>query len=190
MKAMEQKYPDVKASIHAGESEEKNTNVRDTLAMGADRIGHGLNVIYDKQTMALMRDQNKLIEINLISNLLLGYVKDYQSHPFLHFLNAGIPVTLSTDDRGMWDSTMTDEYFVAVTEFDLQWEDVKLLLMNSITYAFVDKKKKSVLISDLKTRLNEFENRMSKSGITNLKPMPETRGFICRNYNLCNESQH
>ena len=54
------------------------------------------------------------MEINLISNLLLEYVSDYDAHPFPEYLRTGIPVALSTDDRGMWDSTMTDEFFVAV----------------------------------------------------------------------------
>ncbi|MCF6193717.1 MAG: hypothetical protein L3J46_05220 [Kangiellaceae bacterium] len=109
MKKMQKRFPNVRASIHAGESEFADSNIRDTLAMGADRIGHGVNLIYDKKTMESMRHGEHLVEINLISNLLLGYVKDYDSHPFPHYLRTGIPVTLSTDDRGMWDSTMTDE---------------------------------------------------------------------------------
>ena len=99
--------------------------MRDTLLLGADRIGHGNNLITDDDTMRLMRHGPYLIEINLISNLLLNYVSDYAEHPFPEFLRTGIPVALSTDDRGMWDSTMTDEFFVAVKEFNLSWEEVK-----------------------------------------------------------------
>ncbi|MCP3675657.1 MAG: adenosine deaminase [Gammaproteobacteria bacterium] len=190
MKKMKKKYPDIKASIHAGESEERNFNVRDTLMMGADRIGHGVNLIYDKKTMQSMEHSRHLIEINLISNLLLEYVDDYASHPFPTYLRSGIPVTLSTDDRGMWDSTMTDEYFVATTEFDLSWQEIKLLITNSIQYGFMDEQIKSKMLSELITRLESFEKQLKEKGLASLGLMPETRGFICRNYKLCNQSLH
>ncbi len=110
---------DVRLAIHAGEVDEPNHHVRDTLLLGAERIGHGLNLITDDDTMRLMQHGPYLVEINLISNLLLEYVADYSQHPFPEYLRTGIPVALSTDDRGMWDSNMTDEFFVAVTEFNL-----------------------------------------------------------------------
>jgi adenosine deaminase CECR1 len=55
--------------------------VRDTLLLGADRIGHGVNLITDADTMRLMRHGPYLVEINLVSNLLLQYVSDYDEHP-------------------------------------------------------------------------------------------------------------
>jgi adenosine deaminase CECR1 len=94
--------------------DEPNSHVRDTLLLGADRIGHGVNLITDPDTMRLMRHGPYLVEINLVSNLLLEYVSDYSEHPFPEYLRTGIPVALSTDDRGMWDSNLTDEFFVAV----------------------------------------------------------------------------
>ena len=60
-----------------------------------------------------------LVEINLISNELLGYVPDLDKHPFPIYLRQGIPVCLNTDDRGMWHSNMTDEYYVAVSRYNL-----------------------------------------------------------------------
>jgi len=178
-------YKDVKISLHAGESEYANSNVKDSLAMGADRIGHGLNLIQDKETFEKMRYGSNLIEINLISNLLLNYVESYKNHPFPHFLRSGIPVALSTDDRGMWDSTMTDEFFVAVTEFDLSWDEVKLLSRNSLQHAFVNIELKKNLIANYEKRILSFEQKMNKSGISSVPGMPETRGFICRQYKVC-----
>jgi len=186
MHKMQKRYPNVRASIHAGESEFADSNIKDTLAMGADRIGHGVNLIYDKETMKSMQGGEHLVEINLISNLLLGYVKDYQSHPFPHYLRSGIPVTLSTDDRGMWDSTMTDEYFVAVMEFDLSWVEVKLLLTNSIVYSFLKDELKNKLLEDLNKRLTKFENKVKTKGLSSLGSMPKTRSFICKYYQVCN----
>ena len=68
--------------IHAGEVDEPNHHIRDTLLLGAQRIGHGVNLITDPQTLQAMRYGPYLVEVNLISNLLLEYVSDYSTHRF------------------------------------------------------------------------------------------------------------
>ena len=77
MRDLRRQYGGVNLSIHAGEVDEPNFHVRDTLLLGAERIGHGLNLITDDDTMRLMRHGPYLVEINLISNLLLHYIDDY-----------------------------------------------------------------------------------------------------------------
>ena len=185
MRDLRRQYSGVNLSIHAGEVDEPNSHVRDTLLLGANRIGHGLNLITDDDTMLLMRHGPYLVEINLISNLVLGYVTDYSQHPFPEYLRTGIPVALSTDDRGMWDSTMTDEFYVAVTEFNLSWVEVKQLSRNSLAYAFVAPELKRDLLAKYEANISRFERQMSRSGVANLGPMPETRAFICKGYELC-----
>ncbi len=186
MRELRRQYSGVNLSIHAGEVDEPNFHVRDTLLLGADRIGHGLNLITDDDTMLLLRHGPYLVETNLISNLLLDYVSDYSQHPFPEYLRTGIPVALSTDDRGMWDSTLTDEFFVAVTEFNLSWEEVKHLSRNSLAYAFVSAETRQELMENYELRIRRFERQIARSGIDRLGPMPETRHFICAHYELCN----
>jgi adenosine deaminase CECR1 len=185
MRDLRQRY-DVKLSIHAGEVDEPNDHVRDTLLLGADRIGHGINLITDDDTMRLMRHGPYLVEINLISNLLLNYVTEYSQHPFPEYLRTDIPVALSTDDRGMWDSTMTDEFFVAVKEFNLTWDEVKLLSRNSLQHAFVPNDIRQELLDNYADRMRKFERNLARNGVAKLGPMPETRRFICSHYDVCN----
>ncbi len=186
LRELRQQYDGVKLAIHGGEVDEPNHHVRDTLLLGADRIGHGLNLITDDDTMLLMRHGPYLVEINLISNLLLQYVDDYSQHPFPEYLRTGIPVALSTDDRGMWDSTMSDEFFVAVTEFDLSWDEVKTLSRNSLQYAFLPADEKDALLQDFASRMTKFERSIEKYDLSRLGPMPPTRQFVCKRYELCN----
>ncbi len=185
MRDLRRQYSGVKLSIHAGEVDEPNSHISETLLLGADRIGHGLNLISDDDTMRLMRHGPYLVEINLISNLMLGYVDRYEQHPFPEYLRTGIPVALSTDDRGMWDSTLTDEFFVAVTEFDLSWEEIKLLSRNSLSHAFLPAESKKKLLEDYESRISSFERQIQKSGVAKLGAMPETRRFVCTRYELC-----
>jgi len=180
------RYPDINLSIHAGEVDEPNYHIRDTLLLGAKRIGHGVNLITDPQTLVQMRYGPYMVEINLISNLVLEYVKDYSQHPFPEYLRLGVPVALSTDDRGMWDSNMTDEYFVAVKEFNLSWSEMVQLGRNSLQYAFVDEPTKQKLLADYEKRVAAFASKFQKSGWDSLKAVkPVSYTFLCKRYKVC-----
>ncbi len=163
-----------------------NQHVRDTLLLGADRIGHGVNLITDPDTLLLMRHNRFLVEVNLVSNLLLEYVSDYSEHPFPEYLSTVIPVALSTDDRGMWDSTMTDEFFVAVKEFNLSWAELKKLSRNSLSYGFMEEDVKADLLEDLEKDLTAFERGIKRNGDRHFAGAePQYRGFLCRQYQVC-----
>jgi adenosine deaminase CECR1 len=187
LRELRHKYNNVRLSVHAGEVDEPNYHIRDTLMLGADRIGHGVNLITDKDLLREMRHGPYLIEINLISNLLLEYVSDYSQHPFPEYLRLGIPVALSTDDRGMWDSNLTDEFFVAVKEFNLSWDELLLLSRNSLQYSFVEDDVKAQLLKTYNARAQKFQDSFTKNGIDSLKKTkPVSYGFICKRYSLCN----
>ncbi|MEJ0099617.1 MAG: hypothetical protein WDO12_07715 [Pseudomonadota bacterium] len=160
--------------------------MRDTLLLGAERIGHGVNLITDPDTMLLMRNGPYMVEINLISNLLLEYVQSYKQHPFPEYLRTGIPVALSTDDRGMWDSDMTDEFYVAVKEFNLSWDEIVLLGRNSLKYSFLDAATKAKLMGEYDTRMANFAAQFQKKGVAELAgTQPVTYNFICKHYKVC-----
>lgn len=185
LRELRRQYPGVKLAIHAGEVDEPNHHIRDTLLLGAERIGHGLNLISDPETLVQMRHGPYLVEINLISNLLLEYVSDYSQHPFPEYLRLGVPVALSTDDRGMWDSRITDEFFVAVKEFNLSWAELVSLNQNSLAYGFMDNELKQELLKTLDKRSQKFiKSARQKGGAIN-SPVPNPRGFICSRYQLC-----
>jgi len=186
LRKLRRTHSGVRLSIHAGEVDEPNFHIRDTLLLGAERIGHGINLITDADTLRQMRYGPYMVEINLVSNLLLEYVDDYSQHPFPEYLRLGVPVALSTDDRGMWDSIMTDEFFVAVTEFDLSWEEVKLLSRNSLRYSFLDEDTKARLMKEYDQRIARFTKQVERRGQAAVADVKAPRlGFICRQYQLC-----
>ncbi len=156
---MQRKYPRIPLAIHAGESDEANANIRDTLLLGADRIGHGVNLLKDPATYLLLRNGRYLVEINLVSNRLLDYVTDPQQHAFPVLLRTGVPVCLNTDDRGMWDSTFTDEYFTAVKNCNLSWAETVSLARASLVHAFLDDSTKARLLADYEKAVTAYEAR-------------------------------
>ncbi len=186
LRELRHKYPEINLSIHAGEVDEPNSHIRDTLLLGATRIGHGVNLITQPDAMLMMRNGPYMVEINLISNLLLEYVSSYAQHPFPEYLRTGIPVALSTDDRGMWDSNMTDEYFTAVREFNLSWDELVLLGRNSIKYSFLDPATRQKLADDYEKRVAAFAARFQKEGMAALSQVrPVSYTFACKRWKLC-----
>jgi adenosine deaminase CECR1 len=182
---MRHRYSGIKLSIHGGEADEPNQHGRDTLLLGATRIGHGVNLITDEDLLLHLRSGIAMVEINLVSNLLLEYVKDYREHPFPEYLRTGIPVALSTDDSGMWDSNMTDEYFTAVREFNVTWEELISMGRNSLAWSFCEEPAKSRLLRDYDQRVKEFEQRCSPDSLAAVKTVkPVTYGFARRRWGI------
>ncbi len=156
------RYPEIAISIHAGEAEKPDSHIFDSLRLGARRIGHGINLIRDEPTFQHLRHGRHLIEINLVSNHLLGYVPDPDQHPFPIYLRHGIPCCLNTDDRGMWDSNFTDEYFVAVSRFNLSWGELTQLGRHSLEHAFLPPEERAALLADYERELTAFSTRFAE----------------------------
>jgi adenosine deaminase CECR1 len=177
--------PGIPLAIHAGEMDAPNSHVRDTLVLGATRIGHAVNLIHDPDTMLLMRGKT-LVEISLISNQLLEYTPDIAKHPFPEYLRTGIPVCLNTDDRGMWDSNLTDEYYTAVTAFNLSWAELVSLARNSLVHSFVQPEEKARLLADYERAIAAFEAKLAgadwRDAFAGAKPV--TYGYAKRKWGL------
>jgi adenosine deaminase CECR1 len=163
---MRRRYSGIRLSIHGGEVDAPGTQVRDTLLVGAERIGHGLNLITDPDTLVRMRDGRQLVEINLVSNRLLDYFPNLDQHPFPEYLRTGVPVCLNTDDPGVWDSNLTDEYFTALRYYDLTWPEIRQMGRDSLRYSFASEDVKRLMLANYEIALGNFESRYSKDWVS------------------------
>ena len=186
IRALRSVYPGVRLSIHGGEVDEPNEHVRDTLLLGATRVGHAFNLISDEPLLQSLRFGPFLMEINLISNLKLEYVDRFSDHPFPEYLRLGVPVALSTDDRGMWDTNMTDEFFVAVHHFNLSWPEVVQLSEASLSHSFLPEEEKAERLNAFRQALEQFMQRALSDGIV-IEPTvyKKRRAFMCSRYEVC-----
>jgi len=179
------KFPTLALSLHAGEMDGPDHHIRDTLLLGASRIGHGVNLIQDPDTLLLLQQTRRvLVEVNLISNRLLEYTPDLAKHPFPEYLRTGVPVCLNTDDRGMFDSNLTDEYYTAVTTFNLSWDEIVQLGRNSLAFSFVQPDVKTKLLADYEQAVAAFTARFgpadSLAKLADVRPV--TYGYGKRNW--------
>jgi adenosine deaminase len=140
-------YPKVRITLHAGEIapglvtyEGLCCHVRLAVNEGhAERIGHGVDVMYENQPYDLMKEvaaRHVMVEINLTSNdVILGVAGN--SHPFPLYRKFGVPVALSTDDEGVSRIDLTHEYVRAVQTYNLRYADLKKLVRTSLEHAFL-----------------------------------------------------
>ena len=97
---------------HAGESMGPES-VWDALALGAERIGHGIAAVRDPALMRHLRDRDIPLEICITSNLVTGVVKRIEDHPVRRLFDAGVPIVLNSDDPAMFRCSLTGEYRLA-----------------------------------------------------------------------------
>jgi adenosine deaminase len=140
-------YPKIHLSMHAGElalglvpPEGLCCHVRQAVEVaGTDRIGHGVDVMYEQEPEKLLKDmaaKQVLVEINLTSNKdVLGV--SGKNHPFPIYRKFGVPVAISTDDEGIERIDLTNEYVRAVESYDLNYADLKQLARNGLEYSFL-----------------------------------------------------
>ena len=140
-------YPKVHISLHAGEiamglvkPEDLTYHIRESVERGhAERIGHGVSVMLEKDPIGLMKEmaaRNILVEINLTSNdQILGVSGD--DHPLPAYMKYGVPVAISSDDEGVARSDMTHEYLRAVEGYRLPYTDLKRMTRQSLEHSFL-----------------------------------------------------
>ncbi|UZP68694.1 adenosine deaminase [Desulfovibrio mangrovi] len=140
-------YRDTAITLHAGEltmglvpPRELAFHIREAVEKGhARRIGHGVDIMYEKSPFELLRSlQSKpvAVEICLSSNDRILNVSGAE-HPFPIYRQFGVPVVLNTDDEGVSRIDLTNEYVRAAKDYDLGYSEVKTLSRNSLEYSFL-----------------------------------------------------
>jgi len=131
---------------HAGEVCGPESVRQSVEALGAERIGHGLTAARDPAVLALLRDRRIPLEVCLTSNVATGVLGRIEDHPLPQFLDAGLVVTLNTDDPAMFGTDLVNEYLLAARTFSLRREQILQLGQNAIRAAFLSEEEKLNLL--------------------------------------------
>jgi len=166
---LKQKHPGVRLSLHAGEltlgmvpPEGLQSHIREAVEVaGADRIGHGVDIVYERDAVGLlrtMRERRVAVEINLTSNAFILGVKN-EAHPVQVYRQQGVPFVISTDDPGVSRNNLSAEYVLYTSRYKPSYDGLKETVFNSIRYSFLSEAEKAAELKVLTQRFTAFEAR-------------------------------
>jgi adenosine deaminase/aminodeoxyfutalosine deaminase len=118
---------------HAGETCGPES-VWQALECGARRIGHGIRAIGDPVLVAHLRDHRIPLEVAVSSNLATGAAGPLAAHPLRRLYDAGVPITLNTDDPPMFATTLNREYEIAAREFGFDETQLRGIAANGFEF--------------------------------------------------------
>lgn len=126
----------LRRTTHAGESSGPE-GVRDAIELlGTERLDHGIRAIEDKATLDLVIARGIPMGVTPRSNIALGLFPDYAAHPMERLRQAGVKVSLATDDPAPLRTSLEAEYAAATEAFGWSAETVREVARSSVTASF------------------------------------------------------
>ncbi len=112
-------------------------------ALGTQRLGHGVGVAGDPEVIALARDRRVTLEMCPTSNHRTNAVRKLREHPARRLLDEDVPVTINTDNPGLFAVDLSAELEVCVRELGFTDDDLRRVTRNAIDASFVDAGRKA-----------------------------------------------
>ncbi len=143
-------------TIHAGEAAGPES-VRDAIRFGAMRLGHGVRSVEDPELLKTIAEKKIPLEICVTSNLITKIYDRIEDYPLRRLMEAGVPVTLNSDDPTVCGTDIRKEWQRNTRTFGLTKEECKAFLLNAANAAFCDEAIKKDLVAKIE---KEFETRV------------------------------
>ena len=140
--------------VHAGEIGGADSVREAVEILGAERIGHGIGAMHHERTMDFLAARGIPLEICPTSNLRTGALARQlgiasarvEQHPLFAFFRRGVPVTLSTDDPAMFETSLNREYAQAA-RLGLSTDNLVSIAESGFLHAFLPVAEKQALLS-------------------------------------------
>jgi adenosine deaminase len=141
-------------TMHAGEWGGAANVIQAIQEIRANRIGHGVRVVEDPVAVELAAQSQIPFEVCVTSNYQSGVVPAINDHPLPRMLQAGLKVTVNTDDPSISRITLSDEYRLVCEELGLSFEALKECILNAARSAFLPQDERSALVGSLEGELS------------------------------------
>ena len=140
---------------HAGEIAGPQSVWSAINLLHAERIGHGVRSIEDLALVEYLRSNSIPLEICPTSNICLKVYPEYAQHPLRQLWDAGVLVTIGSDDPPMFGTDLSNEYQNLVKYFHFTQAELERISLNGIRASFLSQGEKQRLVS-------EFQDEFTK----------------------------
>lgn len=134
-----------RTSAHAGEGAGPASVWGAVRVLHMDRIGHATRAVEEPALVALLAERRIPLETCPISNVRTGVVPSVSAHPVRTFVDAGVPVTVNTDDPKMFGTSLEDEYEALATELRFSRAELEALNASAVVAAWCDQDERAGL---------------------------------------------
>jgi aminodeoxyfutalosine deaminase len=122
--------------VHAGEMGTADNVAAAIDELGADRIGHGIATVHDADLLERVARSGIVLEVCPSSNVTLGIIDSLDVHPIVTLRDAGVAITVNSDDPPFFSTTLTDELRHAVRLLGLGREELVALQRRALDASF------------------------------------------------------
>jgi aminodeoxyfutalosine deaminase len=126
------------AVAHAGETGGADHVRQAVLGLQVRRVQHGVRAAEDADTLRLLAERGVCCDVALTSNTLLTIYRDLAAHPLRRLLDAGVPVTLSTDDPPFFGTDLNREYALAHRVLGLSLAELWQIDLNGLRHGLAE----------------------------------------------------
>lgn len=137
-------------TIHAGEAAGPES-ISNALRIGAERIGHGIRCMEDRQLVKKLANEKICLECCPTSNLNTNIYENLAEYPLMDLLKEGVMVTVNTDNMSVSNTTLRKEYEKLVKNCHFSRESIYTVLCNAIQSSFAGDHVKRQLYEQVET---------------------------------------
>jgi len=137
-------------TAHAGEVRGPESIWGAIRSLNVRRIGHGIHAIEDPQLVEYLRREGIFLDICPTSNVRTGAVASLEEHPVRRLFDAGVPITLSSDDPAVFQTNLVQEYLLLAERFGFVREELLQVSLNGVRASFLPREEKVALEAEFR----------------------------------------
>ncbi len=141
---------------HAGETVGPASVWGALRALGAERIGHGVRSIEDEELVAYLAEQRVPLELCPHSNICLGVYGNLAEHPLPRLYQAGVPLSVNSDDPPLFNTTLNDNVYTLYDPFAFSLDTIDEILLNGVRHSFLPDEQKQQLEAEFRAEMQRL----------------------------------
>lgn len=142
-------------TLHAGECGCAQ-NIFDSIELGASRIGHGVAIHENPDEFSFLKEKNITFEMAPTSNFQTKAIESLELYPFKELFDAGVAVTINTDNRTVSDTNLVKEYRKIRDWYDFTLDDFLKINITAIEGSFVTGTEKEILLDKIRLEYKQL----------------------------------